>query len=398
MKRTPLLLIFLIAFIDLLGFGIVIPILPSYATKNLGADEFMIGVIVASFSFMMFIFTPIWGRVSDRIGRKPVLLIGLVSSIIGYLTFALTDSLTMLIASRMLAGIGGANISAAQAYIADVTPPDQRAKGMGLIGSAFGLGFVFGPFIGGNLSVYGYHVPGFFAAGLSAISLVVTIIFLPSPPIARQSEQASKQKFFSGKNWKYLIGHANVSNLIFLQFLLIFAMSNIYANFALFGIKDYHLSDREVGYLFACIGVMNTIMQGGVLRQLTKIFSERTLFVIGNCIMFIGLLSIPFSPGVVALFLATALYAIGTGMVIPTSVSLLSQNVSGADQGTVLGINQSVSSLARIFGPMIGGLLFLHIGHQMPFFGSAFITLLATALSLRLLSKDRLLEPVLHLE
>ncbi|NOY05805.1 MAG: TCR/Tet family MFS transporter, partial [Chlorobi bacterium] len=176
--KKALALIFVIVFIDLLGFGIIIPILPNFAQRGFGASDAMVGLLVGIFSFMQFIFTPIWGRISDSVGRKPILLFGLMCSVVGYLMFGLASSLTVLFLSRMLSGLGGANISAAQAYIADVTTPFNRAKGMGLIGMAFGLGFVFGPFMGGILVAYGYEYPGFAAAGLSALSLITTLIAL----------------------------------------------------------------------------------------------------------------------------------------------------------------------------------------------------------------------------
>ncbi|MDX9760335.1 MAG: MFS transporter, partial [Bacteroidota bacterium] len=179
MKKTPLAIIFLITFIDLLGFGIVIPIIPSYAEAGFGASDVMVGFVVASFSFSQLLFTPIWGRLSDRFGRRPILLFGLALTVVSYLMFGLAHSLEMLIASRLLAGIGGANISAAQAYISDVTRPEERARGMGLIGAAFGLGFVFGPFIGGALVGYGHQVPGFAAAAISAVAFVTALIALP---------------------------------------------------------------------------------------------------------------------------------------------------------------------------------------------------------------------------
>lgn len=389
MKKTPLAIIFLIIFIDLLGFGIVIPILPSYAMKGLGADDFMIGIILSSFSLMVFIFTPIWGKLSDRIGRKPVLIIGLVASIIGYMMFAVTNSLLLLILSRLLAGIGGANISAAQAYIADVTPPDQRAKGMGLIGAAFGLGFVFGPFIGGTLSAYGYHVPGFLAAGLSALSLIFTIIVLPEPQRVKDHQDVSQMSFFSMRDFKFLFTHPEAGKLIALNFLIIFAMSNIYAVFALFGIKDFQFDDREIGYLFAGIGIMSAITQGGLIRHAVKWIDEHLIFFVGNIIMMITLFWMPFSTSALFLYISTMVYAIGTGANTPTSLSLISQNTSRQDQGTVLGINQSISSLARVLGPMTGSFFFQHLGHKWPFLNSAVLMVVVTLLSGMLLSRKK---------
>ncbi|MDT8324406.1 MAG: MFS transporter, partial [Bacteroidota bacterium] len=280
MKRTPLAIIFTITFIDLLGFGIVIPIIPSYAGSSFQASDVTVGFLVASFSFAQLLFTPVWGRLSDRFGRRPILLLGLLLTVISYVLFGLAASLPMLFFSRLLGGIGGANISAAQAYISDVTRPEDRAKGMGLIGAAFGLGFVFGPFIGGVLVEYGYSVPGFAAALLSALALLTAIFALPeSLPAERRGEHGAAE--ISLRMLIAALRRPRIGMLLLLFFLITFGYANIYATFPLISVREFGYSDKEVGYLFGFIGIISAATQGGLIRMLSSRFEERWLFLIG---------------------------------------------------------------------------------------------------------------------
>lgn len=381
MKRTPLAIIFLIVFIDLLGFGIVIPILPSYAQRGFAADDFTVGLLVASFSVMQLIFTPLWGSLSDRYGRKPILAIGLACTVVGYVLFGLADTLFMLFASRLLGGIGGANISAAQAYIADVTPVHERAKGMGLIGAAFGLGFVFGPFFGGILSGYGYHVPGFAAACLSAIALVTTFVLLPEP---RHIDGITvNRSSISLAGLSAALRRPKVGPLLLLFFLVTFAYANIYATFPILSTRDRGYTDAEVGYLFAYLGIIGAITQGGLIRVLMKKFRETPLFLTGSILTMTGLTCIPFASQTLAVYMNLTVLALGSGIVIPAGLGLISRHTDSHEQGSVLGVNQSLGALGRALGPIWGGFVFQSYGHQWPFLTGGAVMLVVVLLAWR---------------
>ncbi len=367
MKRTPLTIIFLIVFIDLLGFGVVIPIIPSYAEHGFGASDFTIGLLVASFSFAQLLFTPIWGRLSDRYGRKPILLIGLVMTVISYVLFGMAESMLVLFVSRLLGGIGGANISAAQAYIADVTRPEERAKGMGMIGAAFGLGFVFGPVIGGVLVEYGYSVPGFAAAGLSAAALVTAMIALPESLKRDGSGADVKAAGFTFSMLIDALKRPYVGVLLFLFFLVTFGYANIYATFPMISTREFGMTDRQVGYLFGFIGVIGAFTQGWLIRVLALKIEERVLFLVGAALTAIGLALIPFSVSTFTLLVILAVLSLGTGLVTPSCLGMISRHADPSQQGGVLGVNQALGALGRVLGPIWGAFVFDAAGTSWPF-------------------------------
>lgn len=378
MKKTPLVIIFTITLIDLLGFGIVIPIIPSYAEAGFGASDVMVGFVVASFSFTQLLFTPVWGRLSDRVGRRPILLLGLVLTVISYVLFGMAHSLEMLIVSRLLAGVGGANISAAQAYISDVTRPEERARGMGLIGAAFGLGFVFGPVIGGALVGYGYAVPGFAAAALSAIALVTAFVALPeSLPRdgagragvgGRLGEgTAGAASSFSVAMLLEALKRPRVGVLLLLFFLVTFGYANIYATFPMISTRQFGFSEREVGYLFGYLGIIGAVTQGGLIRMLSARFQERQIFLAGAVLTTVGLAAIPYAPGTWPLLGVLAVLALGSGLMTPACLSMISREADERQQGGVLGINQALGALGRVLGPIWGAFVFHAIGTAWPF-------------------------------
>lgn len=381
MKRTPLAIIFAITFIDLLGFGIVIPIIPSYAEAGFGASDVMVGLVVASFSFTQLLFTPLWGRLSDRIGRRPVLLLGLLLTVVSYVLFGMAQSLEMLVISRLLAGVGGANISAAQAYISDVTRPEERARGMGLIGAAFGLGFVFGPFIGGALVGYGYEIPGFAAAAISAVALVTAFFALPESlhrPGQEPSDGATPTTAVSTFTPRMLIEalrRPRIGVLLLLFFLITFGYANIYATFPMISTRQFGFSEREVGYLFGFLGIIGAITQGGLIRVLGDRFAERQIFLAGAALTSIGLAGIPFTTGTGALLLVLAVLALGSGMTAPSCLSMISRHADDRQQGGILGINQAIGALARVLGPIWGAFVFQVFGMSWPFLTGGFVLL-----------------------
>jgi len=380
MKKSPLVVLFVTVFIDLIGFGIVLPLLPFYA-KHFGASALLVGLLSTSFSLMQLLFAPVWGRLSDRVGRRPVILVGLLGSSISYLTFGLAPSLPILFLSRILAGIAGANISTAQAYIADSTQPENRAKGMGLIGAAYGLGFTVGPAIGGILSQYGYAIPGFFASALALANFVAAWWLLP------ESRNLSGQTHHTegGLNWQRLrtgLQHPELGTFLILFFISTFAFANLEATFALMTARKFGFDAHANGYLFAYIGVLITIVQGGLTGRLARRFGERRLISAGLFCMIFGLGLLPYSLGLKSLLLVLVVLVGGHGSTNPSISSLISQSTGSEDQGSILGVAQSLASLARILGPIWGGFTFDALGFQYPYLTGGLFMAVAFSLSL----------------
>jgi DHA1 family tetracycline resistance protein-like MFS transporter len=379
-KKSGLSLIFLTVFIDLLGFGILIPILPSFAIKELGVDEAAVGIAIAIYSFVQFIFNPILGRLSDRHGRKPVIVMCLFINALGYVIFAFTSSYIILLASRIVAGVGGSSIAVAQAYIADVTTKENRSKGMGLIGSAFGLGFVFGPLIGGFLSKLGYMETGLGAASFSFIAFIVTIILLPESNLDRGKVVATKRSILNIDAILKAFKNPSLAILISLFFILTFSFANIYGTFALLGLQVYGFTDLQNGYMFGIIGLSSALVQGGLIGPLTKFLGKKRILIIGSFLIMVTLAIIPYAGNFLWLAVDSIFMSFGTGMLQPTLLSLVSEVASEAEQGITLGVNQSLSALARMFGPLWGGFTFQYLGYPFPFLtGAAFMFLIVGA-------------------
>ncbi len=385
--KKALALIFLTVFIDLIGFGLIIPIMPSYA-KELQASDLQVGLLIASYSFMQLLFAPFWGRLSDHVGRKPILLFSLAVSSIGYLIWGWGHSLTSLFVARLVAGAGNANIPVAQAYVADVTTAENRAKGMGLIGAAFGLGFVLGPAIGGfcvSHHASGLQTIGFVAAGISLIDLVLTFFLLPEP---EKRSQAGAERFSLDPAF-YLRTVTNprltISLLIF--FLSTFAFANMEATIVLLTRQKFNFSPFENSIMFTYIGLLIVFVQGGMIHRLAKKYGEKHLIAAGTILVFFGLALIPFAPlfpNLILLATALALLAFGSGINNPSNQSLLSKLAPQENMGGVLGVGQSISTLGRILGPIIGGATFQYIGMDSPYVIGAVVMMVAFALSFAL--------------
>ena len=391
-KKTPLFLIFLTVFIDLLGFGILIPILPTFATKELGVDETAIGIAIALYSFIQFLFNPIFGKLSDKHGRKPIIVICLLLNAAGYIIFAYTHTFMVLLLSRIVGGIGGSSIGVAQAYIADITTKEDRSKGMGLIGAAFGLGFVFGPLMGGILSKFGYDVTGFASAGFSFLAFLSTVFFLPESHKSINKELKIEKKLFDIPAFKKIFKQPDLAVLIILFFILTFSMANIYGTFALLGYKVYGFSDLQNGYIFGIVGLVGALVQGGLIRVVSKHISDVRLVAIGSFLMIIGLGLLPYGGNFLGLAIITVILALGTGVLQPTLLSLVSKVTTDNEQGITLGVNQSLSSFARVLGPLWGGFAFEFIGYAFPFLTGAAFTVLIFLIALIYLPKKINLE------
>ncbi len=391
-NRSSLVLIFLTVFIDLLGFGILIPILPSFSVKELHIDETAIGIAIAIYSFVQFLFNPVLGKLSDKYGRKPVIVVCLFLNAMGYIVFAFTHSYLMLLISRVIAGIGGSSIGVAQAYIADVTTRENRSKGMGLIGAAFGLGFVFGPLIGGLLSSYGYAVTGYVAAGFSLIAFTLTIFYLPESLKQKEefedlSAHPQRRKLFDFAAMKKILQKPDLAVLILLFFILTFSFANIYGTFALLGLKVYGFTDMQNGYMYGIVGLSSAIIQGGLIGRINKLMSKKLILIIGSILMMLSLAMIPYAGTFLGLAIVSIVLSYGTGTFQPTVLSLISEVTSETEQGITLGINQSLSSFARVLGPLWGGFAFEYLGYPFPFLTGALFTFVIFLLTVFYLPK-----------
>ena len=397
--RKALLVIFLTIFIDLLGFGIIIPLLPDFSFKVLHIDESVIGILVGIYSLMQFIFTPVWGSLSDIYGRKPILIMSLSGNVISYALMFLVfsgifPSVYLLAISRAFAGIFSANLSAAQAVISDITPPEDRSKGMGFLGAAFGLGFVFGPAMGGILSQnFGYGLPialsGIFS--LTALLLAVTILKETLPDDIRKVNRHnfSGVTFINLKGVKDVIKNKRVGVYVIIFFFITFSFANIYGTFLLFAERPdtLGLNQEQVGLTLSFLGVVGAIVQVSMIKLFKNKVGEEKSVVIGNFLVIAGLALIPFSLNVPFLLLVLTILGIGNGLNNPMLMGLISQNVDRDEQGSVLGINQSLGSLARFIGPVWGGFIY-KFGFMFPFLSGGFFMLLITVFSLRILKKN----------
>jgi len=408
MRRSPLIVIFTTVFIDLVGFGIVIPVLPFYAEGTaFNATPRTVGLLFASYSIMQLIFSPILGGLSDKHGRRPVLLLSIIGTGIGFLVLGLATTVWMLFIGRILDGITGGNISTAQAYIADVTTEENRAKGMGLIGAAFGLGFIFGPAIGGILSHWGIHVPFFFAAALCFANAVLLFFTLPETVTA---DHPAKHSAAGGRSLGHIIAslkQPKLAGVLIIYFLFIVAFSIMTSAFSFYTMFRFGYDAQHTGYLFAYVGVIAVIIQGGLIGRLVKRFGELPLVIVGALCFAISLFAVPFvgpaAGGLGALLLGGGVFSMGNSLATPALTSLASKSAGPEKQGIILGVTQSTASLARVVGPSLTALLIsssiAHLGadglpHEMSdqslfvtfWTGSAIMlsaTLLASYLTLR---------------
>ena len=314
---------------------------------------------------MQFLFAPVWGRLSDRIGRRPVLIGSLILTSASYVVFAVAGSLPMLFLSRMLAGIAGATISTAQAYVADTTTPAERTKGMGMIGAAFGMGFIFGPAIGGILSRWGYAVPAYAAAGLALVAAVLAFLQLPEsiPPEARAFAREARRGVAPFVD---ALRRPVVGTVLGLYFTATACFAGMEAILAIFCQRHYQWGPAAIGYLFAYVGIVSAFLQAGLVGKLARQFGERALVRTGLALMGAAFVASGFGPPVAFFLLAMGGVAIASGLTTPSLSSLISTATPAEEQGGILGVYQSLGSLARAVGPFLGGFAFDRVAHGAP--------------------------------
>lgn len=360
MKRVgPKAILFFTVFMDLVGFGIVLPLLPIYA-EEYGASALTAGLLLASFSLMQFLFAPAWGHLSDRIGRRPVLLISLLGSVIGYSLFAWASaiqSLTLLFVARILSGVMGANIPVAQAYIADTTTADDRAHGMGLIGAAFGLGFILGPALAGLAIHVGEAGPGIVAAVICAINLLLAFRRLPESlsPENRTRHAETDGQF---RRVAQALVRPGLRGLLWMFFIFTIALSVWETTLPAFCMRRFNWDEHIMPWIFVYAGVLSAFFQGYLIRRLRKRATERSLIRVGSILTVLGYIGIALGGRIWIHLVSLAVLSLGIGATSPSLMGLLSRRASADEQGRTLGVGQSLSSAARVLGPVAGyGLL-----------------------------------------
>ncbi|HBC08865.1 MAG TPA: MFS transporter [Rhodospirillaceae bacterium] len=373
-----MLAIFLIVVVDLIGFGIIIPLLPFYG-EHFQADPQTVGLLMATYSLAQFISAPLWGRLSDHAGRRPVLLLSLAGAAAAYVWLAFADALWMLFMARTLGGLMAGNISAAFAYMADITTKENRAKGMGMIGAAFGIGFILGPAIGGILAgpdplTADYRSPALAAAGLSLLALLLGLVKLPeslsAEVRARAAAMPRRRRLAQFADALRLPG---VGLLMLLGFLATFVFAGLETTFAMWSRRAFDWGPEQNGWLFAYVGLLSAAVQGGLMGRLAKRFGERALLIQGAAALALGIGAIPFCTQVWHLLVAMAVAAYGFSVINPAYNSLISQQVPDTDQGGVMGVTRSATTLARVLGPAWAGILFAQIGRDWPYYSGALV-------------------------
>ncbi|HSU82858.1 MAG TPA: MFS transporter [Thermoanaerobaculia bacterium] len=405
-RKRALLTVFLTILLDLIGFGMILPFLTFYA-QEFHATPLQIGLLFSSYSLTQLLCAPLLGRLSDRVGRRPVLLGSIAGSAISYVVFALAPSYAVLLLARSLSGVAAANYAIAQAYMADVSSPQERSKAMGLVGAAFGLGFVLGPSLGGILEQLGGTVPAlahlgprlvpFAAAGLSAINLLIASVSLPESlsPELRRSAASRGGSWMGFRELREVWRDTPLRGLMVLFFLVMLCFSMMETTLALFCQARFGFGARETSWLFVFVGIVLVIVQGGLLGRLVRKFGERRLILGGIVLMALGLLLLPLTPVTIPpvwsklglLFLSLLLLAVGNGIHNPSTTGLLSRLAGEESQGSTIGLSRSFGALARILGPSAGTWIFAAAGARWPFWSAGLLMMVALAVAVDVLRR-----------
>jgi MFS family permease len=372
-------LLFLIVFVDLLGFGLMAPLFPFFG-ERLGAAPSVITLGIASYSLGQFIATPVWGRLSDAYGRRPIFMVSLVGATISYVLLGLADSVWMLIAARALGGVMAGNVSAAYAYVSDITPPQGRARAMGILGAAFGLGFTLGPALGGFLAGNDPHdvnvlLPSLVAAGLSLLAFLGAWLVLPES-LAQENRRPLGEKRTGGNSpFGVLHDRRDLTLLVAVMMLVTLATTMMQSIYPLWASDEYGYGPRDVGLVFFFLGVAAVFCQTVLIGPLTRRFGEKAVAMGGIAFYSVGLLGMSLVSHSMLVLIPLALYGMGAGLVMPSMSSIVSLHAHARERGAVMGAFQASSSLGRILGPAFSGFLFQNAGSHSPFLVGAAVAL-----------------------
>ena len=391
--RKNLVVIFAVVFIDFLGLSFILPLYPEIADR-FGLSATLITLLTASYAMMQFLFSPVLGRLSDRFGRKPILIISSLGTAVSFVIFGLANSVWILFASRALNGIFGSSVAVAQAYISDVTEKSERTNGMGLMGAALGLGLVFGPSLSAILGGYGLGGPTFGAAAMTLLNSIMIIIFLKESlaPKLRKKERVFGILRFKLSGFSEILKHPLMGGLVGAYFVLMFGIAAVQNIAVLFVEKRFHLTLQENGYIFAFIGLFMILTQGFLVGRMEKKIGESMTMITGILLLILGYLATPAIENISVIVVGAGFLSVGVGFCIPAVNSLVSKNASEDEQGEVFGLVQGLIGLALIAGPVLGGILFDTFGSGSPFFAAGILSAAALFISLKSFKKNRSME------
>jgi len=382
-RFSPIFVVVMTLFIDATGFGMIIPLLPFYA-ETFQAGSAALGVLIASFPLMQFIFSPILGKISDNIGRKPVLIISILTSAGSFVLFAVANSFFILLLSRIVAGLA-TETGVGQAYIADITSKKERAAGIGKVGAAHGAGFIIGPAIGGFLSVYGFSAPGFAAVFLTMINLLFVLFFLPES--LRQKDPILQVVADSNDGFLRRLLNAfsrpMISTVLVIFFIVFLSWSAIPVIMPLLGVIYFGFGSVEMSYFFIYMGIIQIMWQGLIIGRLTEKTGEEQLIAFGPLLLMLGIFLMPLIPNIVVFVFSLTIISLGSGMMRIVVPSFISKISPVNEQGGILGVTNGVASIARVPGPLIAGFLFEFAGSTAPFFASAAMLMVAFGFGFR---------------
>ena len=382
-RLSPVFVVVMTLFIDATGFGMIIPLLPFY-TETFQAGSAALGVLIASFPLMQFIFSPILGRISDNVGRKPVLVISILTSAASFILFAVANSFFILLLSRIVAGLA-TETAVAQAYIADITSKKERASGIGKVGAAHGAGFIIGPAIGGTLSVYGFSAPGLAAVFLTVLNLLFVLFFLPESLPQKDSILQMVTNSNDGFLRKLLDAFSKplIGTVLVVFFIVFLAWSAIPVIMPLLGVIFFGFGSVEMSYFFIYMGTIQIVWQGVLIGRLTEKIGEEKLIAFGPLLLMLGIFLMPLIPNIVVFVFSLTMISLGAGMMRTVVPSFISKISPANEQGGILGVTNGVASIARVPGPLIGGYLFEFAGLAAPFFASAAMLIVAFGFGFR---------------
>ena len=366
----PLLVIFLTIFVNLIGFGIIIPLLPFYA-ETFGASPLVIGLLFAIFSVCQLVDAPVLGAWSDRYGRRPILIFSLLGTVVSFVMLAVAHSLTMLFLARIVDGLSGGNISTARAYVADVTEPKDRARAYGLIGAAFGLGFIFGPALSGVLAKVSYTAPIWAAAGITLAATAVAWFWLPET--VHRAQAGTGMPF---RNLPEMLRRPDLGRVLVIDFVYWFAFAIFQTTFALFTSRRFHFDASQTGYFFSAFGILGAIVQGGLIRPIVRRLGDKPTFILGLLCSVVGLIGATLTHSVTVFAATLVPLAFGIGFGHPTLSSLVSRTAREDEQGRVQGAASAVESLGRTVGPVWGSASLQRFGEGVPYVSAAAFLLL----------------------